>query len=82
MGMTEIILIAVGVLAALAIGVLGGYRYRKHVAERKVAQAEDAVRKMIEEAQKRAQKELDEQATRQKIYERRQHSQDEEKETR
>jgi len=38
--------------------------------------------RFLEEAQKRAQKELDEQATRQKIYERRQHSQDEEKETR
>ncbi|MBQ2850966.1 MAG: flagellar FliJ family protein [Thermoguttaceae bacterium] len=36
----------------------------------------------LEEERKRAQKELDEQATRQKIYERRQHSQDEEDETR
>lgn len=38
--------------------------------------------RLLEEEQKRAQKELDEQATRQKIYERRQHSQDEEEETR
>lgn len=38
--------------------------------------------RLFEEEQKRAQKELDEQATRQKIYERRQHSQDEEDETR
>lgn len=38
--------------------------------------------RFLEEEQKRAQKELDEQATRQKIYERRQHSQDEEEETR
>ncbi|MBQ2789722.1 MAG: flagellar FliJ family protein [Thermoguttaceae bacterium] len=36
----------------------------------------------LDEARKRAQKELDEQATRQKIYERRQLSQDEEDETR
>lgn len=38
--------------------------------------------RFLEEAQKRAQRELDEQATRQKIYERRQHSQYEEDETR
>lgn len=34
--------------------------------------------RLLEEERKRAQKELDEQATRQKIYERRQHSQDDE----
>lgn len=38
--------------------------------------------RLLDEEQKRAQKELDEQATRQKIYERRQYSQDEENETR
>lgn len=38
--------------------------------------------RLLEEEQKRAQKELDEQATRQKIYERRQHSQDGEEEAR
>ncbi|MBR2003721.1 MAG: flagellar FliJ family protein [Thermoguttaceae bacterium] len=38
--------------------------------------------RQLDEERKRAQKELDEQATRQKIYERRQHSQDEEDETR
>ena len=50
----EIVLIVVGVLLALGVGLFCGYLYRKRVAERKVAQAEDAVHRMIEEAQKRA----------------------------
>lgn len=54
LGPMEIVLIVVGVLLALGVGLFCGYLYRKRVAERKVAQAEDAVRRMIEEAQKRA----------------------------
>ena len=43
---------------------------------------EKSEERLLEEEQKRAQKELDEQAARQKIYERRQHSQQEKGETR
>ncbi len=46
-----ILLIAV---AAAAIGVLIGYTYRRNVAEAKLGNAEDAVRKLYEDAQKRA----------------------------
>ena len=42
------------VLLALAIGSVVGYNYRHKVAEAKLGQTEDAVRKMIEEAQRRA----------------------------
>ncbi len=41
-------------LVALMIGIWGGYSYRRRVAEAKTGQAEDAVRKMIDEAQRRA----------------------------
>ena len=41
-------------LAALVIGLAGGYVYRKRIAEAKTQQAEEAVRKMIDEAQRRA----------------------------
>lgn len=41
-------------LVALTVGAVGGYRYRKDIAEAKVARAEDAVRRMIDDAQKRA----------------------------
>ncbi len=41
-------------IAALLIGAFAGYYYRKNIAEAKVAKAEDAVRKMIDDAQKRA----------------------------
>ncbi len=41
-------------LAALVIGLVGGYVYRKRIAEAKTQQAEEAVRKMIDEAQRRA----------------------------
>ena len=39
---------------ALVIGLVGGYVYRKRIAEAKTQQAEEAVRKMIDEAQRRA----------------------------
>ncbi len=45
--------ILVGVLS-LAAGVAVGYIYRRSIAEAKVAKAEDAVQKMISDAQKRA----------------------------
>lgn len=48
-----IIPIAVGV-ASLAAGAAGGYFYRRNIAEAKVAKAEDAVKKMIDDAQKKA----------------------------
>lgn len=41
-------------IAALLIGSFAGYYYRKNIAEAKVAKAEDAVKKMIDDAQKRA----------------------------
>lgn len=48
-----IIPIIVGVVT-LAIGAFVGYYYRRNIAEAKVAKAEDAVNKMINDAQKRA----------------------------
>ncbi len=45
--------IIIGVLC-LAVGIFGGYAYRRNIAEAKVAKAEDAVKKMIDDAQKRA----------------------------
>jgi ribonuclease Y len=45
--------IIVGVVA-LVLGVVFGYYYRRNIAEAKVAKAEDAVKRMIEDAQKRA----------------------------
>ncbi len=40
--------------AALVLGVLFGYIYRRNVAEAKIAKAEDAVKKLYDEAQKKA----------------------------
>ena len=54
MSVNDIIIpIAVGV-ACLAAGGFGGYCYRRNIAEAKVAKAEDAVKQMIDDAQKRA----------------------------
>ena len=47
------ILIGAGVILG-AVGVLIGYRYRKNVAEAKVEKAEDAVKRLYDEAQKKA----------------------------
>ncbi len=41
-------------LAGALIGVLIGYFYRKNVAEAKIAKAEDAVRTLLDDAQKKA----------------------------
>ncbi|MEA5059293.1 MAG: ribonuclease Y [Candidatus Pelethousia sp.] len=45
--------IIIGVLC-LAVGIFAGYTYRRNIAEAKVAKAEDAVKRMIDDAQKRA----------------------------
>ncbi|MDL2217681.1 ribonuclease Y [Christensenellaceae bacterium OttesenSCG-928-M15] len=45
--------IAIGAVA-LGVGLIGGYQYRRNIAEAKTAKAEDAVNKMLEDAQKRA----------------------------
>ncbi len=45
------LLIAIG---TLVIGVFAGYIYRRNIAEAKVAKAEDSVKRLIEDAQKRA----------------------------
>ena len=41
-------------IAAAVVGVLIGYAYRRNVAEAKVAKAEDAVKKLYDDAQRRA----------------------------
>jgi ribonuclease Y len=41
-------------IATLVIGLFAGYIYRRNIAEAKVAKAEDSVKRLIEEAQKRA----------------------------
>ena len=48
-----IIPIIVGVVCAVGAW-FGGYYYRRNIAEAKVAKAEDAVKQMIDAAQKRA----------------------------
>ncbi|MGI6152823.1 MAG: ribonuclease Y [Christensenellaceae bacterium] len=45
------ILVGVG---CLAVGLFIGYRYRQNIAEAKIGRAEDSVKKLIDEAQKRA----------------------------
>ena len=51
--MQPIFVIIIAVLA-IAIGVGVGYLYRKHIAEAKIGQAEESVKRMIDEAQRRA----------------------------
>lgn len=41
-------------IVCLAAGFAGGYVYRRNIAEAKIANAEEAVKKMIGDAQKRA----------------------------
>lgn len=52
--MNEIIIPIVTGVVCLGAGIAGGYYYRRNIAEAKVAKAEDAVRKMIDDAQKKA----------------------------
>ena len=52
--MMDIIIPVIAGLVCLAIGVTAGYYYRRNIAEAKVGQAEEAVKKMLDDAQKRA----------------------------
>lgn len=55
MGWLQYVLpIAAGLLVGVAAGVLIGYFYRRNVAEAKVEKAEDAVKRLYEEAEKKA----------------------------
>ena len=55
MGWLQYVLpIAAGLLVGAAAGVLIGYFYRRNVAEAKVEKAEDAVKRLYEEAEKKA----------------------------
>ncbi len=51
---TWIILICAAAVVFLAVGILAGYAYRKKVAEKKIASAEDAAQKIIEDGEKQA----------------------------
>lgn len=51
---TWIILVCAAAVVFLAGGILVGYMYRKKVAEKKIAAAEDAAQKIIEEGKKQA----------------------------
>lgn len=52
--MSDIIIPIIVGIVTLAIGAFVGYYYRRNIAEAKIAKAEDAVKKMIDDAQKRA----------------------------
>ena len=52
--MVEIWVTIVVAVVVLAAGAAGGYYYRRNIAEAKIAKAEDAVNRMLEDAQKRA----------------------------
>lgn len=52
--MSNIIIPIVVGISSLAAGGLAGYYYRRNIAEAKVARAEEAVNRMIDDAQKRA----------------------------
>lgn len=48
------VLIAAGVVVGIIVGALIGFYYRKNVAEAKIEKAEDAVKRLYDEAQKKA----------------------------
>ena len=50
----DTILLIVLPLIAIIIGALAGYRYRRNVAEAKVGRAEDSVKRLVADAQKKA----------------------------
>lgn len=52
--MNDVLLTIASSVAALGVGAAGGYYYRRNIAEGKTAKAEEAVRRMLEDAQKRA----------------------------
>lgn len=51
--MDTILLIVVGIVA-LALGLVGGYFYRRNIAEAKIGKAEEAVRGILDDARKKA----------------------------
>jgi len=50
----EVWLVVLLLVAAAVVGILAGYIYRKHIAEAKIEKAEEAVKRLIVEAQKKA----------------------------
>ena len=48
------VLIGAGLIIGAVIGIVIGYFYRKNVAEAKVEKAEDTVKRLYDEAQKKA----------------------------
>ncbi len=48
------LIFAIAIIISVGIGIAIGYYYRRNIAEAKTAKAEDAVKKMIDDAQKRA----------------------------
>jgi ribonuclease Y len=50
----DVLLTIASSVAALGVGAAGGYYYRRNIAESKTAKAEEAVSRMLEDAQKRA----------------------------
>ena len=52
--MNDVLLTIASSVAALGVGAAGGYYYRRNIAEGKTAKAEEAVNRMLEDAQKRA----------------------------
>ncbi len=52
--MNEVLITIASSVAALGVGAVGGYYYRRNIAESKTGKAEEAVNRMLEDAQKRA----------------------------
>lgn len=50
----EVWLVVLLLVAAAILGILAGYLYRKHIAEAKIEKAEEAVKRLIVDAQKKA----------------------------
>jgi ribonuclease Y len=50
----EVLITIASSVAALGVGAVGGYYYRRNIAESKTGKAEEAVNRMLEDAQKRA----------------------------
>ena len=54
MGWLEFVLIAAAALIGIGAGMFAGYKYRQNVAEAKVEKAEDTVKRLYDEAEKKA----------------------------
>ena len=52
--MAEVLIPVLVGVACIIVGLLIGYRYRQNIAEAKIGRAEDSVKKLIDDAQKRA----------------------------